>query len=199
MSGIGLGLRCLPVRSVARDRHPSHLSQGDCMGEKDTCPHLLNQASQDCLLAISCYPTREWTKNYPCQEQTCSRIGETASPNEQQQQQRHRLIKNKEQTSNISASSTAFRSIYATSSIINISTMSPTAPKSFEDKLAQYFGLFKGTDASYSVRYQVKHLFDELFHKHLIVVFGDKSSNKEGLRQHHDKLLRNDATVLDVQ
>ena len=77
--------------------------------------------------------------------------------------------------------------------------MSPTALKSFEDKLTQYFGLFKGTDASYSVRYQVKHLFDDLFHKHLLVVFGDKSSDKEGLRQYHDELLRNGATVMDVQ
>jgi hypothetical protein len=43
-------------------------------------------------------------------------------------------------------------------------------------------------------------LFDELFHKHLLVVFGDKSSDKEGLQQYHDKLLRNGAaTVVDVQ
>ena len=77
--------------------------------------------------------------------------------------------------------------------------MSPNTPKSFEDKLTQYFSLFKGTDVSYSVRYQVKHLFDELFHSHLLVVFGDKSSNKEGLRQYHDELLHNGATVIDVQ
>jgi hypothetical protein len=42
-------------------------------------------------------------------------------------------------------------------------------------------------------------LFDELFHKHLLVVFGDKSSDKEGLRQYHDEHLRNGATVIDVQ
>jgi len=78
--------------------------------------------------------------------------------------------------------------------------MSPAAPTSFEDKLTQYFSLFKGADISYSVRYQVKHLFDDLFHSHLLVVFGDKSSNKEGLWWYHDELLRNGAaTVMDVQ
>jgi len=77
--------------------------------------------------------------------------------------------------------------------------MSPTASASFEDKLTHYASLFKGTDVSYSVRYQIKYLFDELFHNQLLVVYGDQiMSSKVGLRQYHDELLRNGETCVEV-
>jgi hypothetical protein len=60
--------------------------------------------------------------------------------------------------------------------------MTPTAPTTtFQGKLTHYASLFSGKDdVSYSVRYQMKYLFDELFHNHILVVFGDGDDKRKG-------------------